>query len=81
MSEHSTAAALDPTPSKSASKENSARLEAVLKRGKYTNIRFWVPPNVLPSQDECISELADALEAIEKEEAKSDIKFADDETI
>ncbi len=54
----------------SVSEQNRERLQKVCEKAGYTDVKFWVPPHILSSEDECIAEVADALEKFHAEKGK-----------
>ena len=58
----------------SISNTNRQRLQSLYAKGGYSSVKFWVSPNSLTSEDECIAEVADALESFQKDKADGKLK-------
>ena len=54
----------------SASQKNREQLEAWFKKSQYQDVKFWIPPSVLASRDECVAEVHTALTKFEADKAK-----------
>jgi hypothetical protein len=67
------------TGNESVSVENRKRLQELYRKGGYSSVKFWVSPNSLVSEDECIAEVADALESFQKDKASGELKPVGDD--
>jgi len=63
----------------SISAANRQRLQALYTKGGYSSVKFWVSPNSLTSEDECIAEVADALEGFQKDKIEGKLKPVGDD--
>lgn len=63
------APAVDCATLPSVSNTNRQRLQELYVKGGYSSVKFWVSPNAVVSEDECIAEVADALEGFQRDKA------------
>lgn len=63
----------------STSEKNRKDLQAWFKQSKYEDVKFWVPPNVLASQEECVAEVVAAVTKFDadtkKKPANEDVRL------
>jgi hypothetical protein len=62
----------------SVSANNRKRLQSLYVKGGYSSVKFWVSPNSLTSEDECVAEVVDTLESFQKDKAAGKLNPAGD---
>jgi len=74
---------LSPTMANQTSSDsanNRERLKNWAEKNKVENVSFWIPPNTMPTVDECVCEVVNALERSQDKIARGEMNPVGDDT-